>query len=346
MSTPIDPTLDPLEPRTATPFDIIRIASATLGVTDLERSRNFYVDALGFIVTHETPTELWLRGLEETSHHSLVLRVAPEPLVQRLGFRVWADDHLDALEAHFASLGCRVVHSAAGEQPGLGRSLQVEDRLGYPLEFFHEVEAVPRLLQRYDLYSGARIMRMDHVNIQLPDPQAAQAEYRALGFRTTELISDGPDGKVYAAWMTRKPTVHDVAITAGGGPRVHHVAFTVADAGALTHACDVLGGLHLERHIERGPGRHGVTNAHYLYLRDPDGHRIELYVGDYYTGDPDLRPLRWDVTDDRRRSFWGHHVDARWYEESSPVADLDGSAVPVTMLPNEERIIAEQLAVG
>jgi catechol 2,3-dioxygenase len=121
------------------------------------------------------------------------------------------------------------------------------------------------------------------------------------------------------------------------GPRIHHLGFIASDDAAVSHLCDVLGGLHLEHHIERGPGRHGVTNAHYVYLRDPDGHRIEFFVGDYYTGDPGLRPIRWDVHDARRRSFWGHDVPRRWYEESSPVRAADGGLVPFVELPSEER---------
>src|SRR5262249_25529977 len=81
--------------------------------------------------------------------------------------------------------------------------------------------------------------------------------------------------------------------------------------------------------IERGPGRHGVGNAFYLYLRDPDGHRVELYTSDYWTGDPDFEPIRWSAADDQRRSFWGHEVPERWYRESSLVLDLDGRPVPV-----------------
>ena len=76
--------------------------------------------------------------------------------------------------------------------------------------------------------------------------------------------------------------------------------------------------------IERGPGRHGVSNAFFVYLRDPDGHRIELYTGDYYTGDPDHEPIRWSASDARRRTFWGHHVPDSWYEEGSLVRKPDG----------------------
>ena len=37
---------------------------------------------------------------------------------------------------------------------------------------------------------------------------------------------------------------------------------------------------------------HDVSNAFYVYLRDPDGHRLKIYTSDYYTGDPDHPVLR------------------------------------------------------
>ena len=81
-------------------------------------------------------------------------------------------------------------------------------------------------------------------------------------------------------------------------------------------------------HIERGPGRHGVSNAFYVYLRDPDGHRVEVYTSDYFTGDPDHETYRWHVSDVRRRDFWGAAVVPSWYAEAMPVLDLDGRQVP------------------
>ena len=38
--------------------------------------------------------------------------------------------------------------------------------------------------------------------------------------------------------------------------------------------CDTIGAHDQARFIERGLGRHGVSNAYCLYLRDDDGHRI------------------------------------------------------------------------
>ena len=40
--------------------------------------------------------------------------------------------------------------------------------------------------------------------------------------------------------------------------------------------------------MERGPGATGVERL-YLYVRDDDGHRVEVYTSDYFTGDPGPR---------------------------------------------------------
>jgi len=65
------------------------------------------------------------------------------------------------------------------------------------------------------------------------------------------------------------------------------------------------------------PGRHGISNAFFLYVRDPDGHRIELFTSDYLTVDPDLEPLRWSLTDPQRQTLWGHPAPKSWFEEGS-----------------------------
>ncbi len=74
--------------------------------------------------------------------------------------------------------------------------------------------------------------------------------------------------------------------------------------------------------IERGPGRHGISNAFFLYLRDPDGNRIELYTGDYPIPDPAWEPVRWTVNDPRRATFWGHIPLRSWFEEAALVENI------------------------
>jgi catechol 2,3-dioxygenase len=161
----------------------------------------------------------------------------------------------------------------------------------------------------------------------VPDVRAAYEYYASLGFGLSETIEDGDT--LYAAWMFRKQTVHDVAFTGGDGPRLHHLGFFAHESHQVLRICDILGSLGEEARIERGPGRHGVSNAFYVYLRDPDGHRVEIYTSDYFTGDPNHPVLRWSVRDPRRRDFWGHPVIPSWYTEATAVLDLDGRPRPL-----------------
>jgi catechol 2,3-dioxygenase len=310
------------------PPDVIRAGYAELVVTDLAAARWFYVDVLGLVVTAETPDALYLRGFEEYLHHSLVLRLGAVPALARLAYRVRGQSQVEAAARYFGELGVPVRRVPAGTTLGIGEAVRIVDPLGFPVEFFYDADHVERFTQRYDLQPGNAITRLDHFNVMVPDVRAAHDHYRRLGFGVSETIEDDADN-LYAAWLYRKQTVHDIALTGGAGPRLHHLAFATAERHQILHTCDVLGALHREHHIERGPGRHGVSNAFYLYLRDPDGHRIEIYTSDYYTGDPDNPTVRWSVDDNRRRSFWGHAVVPSWYTEGSRVLDLDGHPAPL-----------------
>ncbi|WP_322766831.1 3,4-dihydroxyphenylacetate 2,3-dioxygenase [Frankia sp. Cr1] len=320
-----------------TPPDVVRSVYAELVVTDLDRARWFWVDLLGMVVQAAEPDALYLRGYDELTHHNLVLRAGPAPAASHLAYRVRSAVDLDRAEAFFDHLGCRTLRLPAGTTRGIGEAVRVTDPLGFTVEFFHQVARAERLVQRYDLRRGAEIARFDHFNIVVPDIPAAFRHYCALGFRCSETIEDGET--LYAAWMYRKQTVHDVAFTGGAGPRLHHLGFFAHESHQVLRMCDILGSLHQETHIERGPGRHGVSNAFYVYLRDPDGHRVEIYTSDYYTGDPDHETFRWNVHDPRRRDFWGNAVIESWYTEATPVLDLDGKPQPVTDTRCEETAV-------
>ena len=58
------------------PFNITRASHAVLTVKDLGKSRAFYVDLIGFIVSDEDKDAIYLRGVAEACHHSLVLKRA------------------------------------------------------------------------------------------------------------------------------------------------------------------------------------------------------------------------------------------------------------------------------
>jgi len=314
---------------------IVRAAHGEFRVTELERARAFYVDVLGFYETERTADALYLRGLEERDHHSLVLRLAASPGAGHLAFRVVSNDDLERMAAFARHEGLPHRWVAPGEEPGQGRALRVQDPSGLPLEFIAEVEQVERLLQRFDLYRGAQVMRFDHFNCQVPDVSAAYAWYSwKLGFGCSEYTVADEGDKLWATWLQRKQNVHDLALMNGIGPRVHHLGFWVTDPTAVLRACDVLAATGWTTSIERGPGRHGISNAFFLYLRDPDGNRIELYTNDYMVTDPNHEPIRWTLDDPRRATFWGHAAPASWFDEAGLCEDVLSSELLAVCEPD------------
>lgn len=330
-------------PPATAPFDIVRAALIELHVPDLDAAERFYADLLGMIVAAREDDAVYLRAWEEHQHHSLVLRRGETAAVARIGFRVWSDEDLDRAERHLAERGL-TVRSERDTAPGISRTVTWWDPLGYPITLFAEMERVEPQTQRFDLHRGAPLLRFDHFNFHTPRPEEAFAFWQSLGFRCSEYIStDGDDERLTGAWMMRKPNVHDVAFTLGRGPRLHHFAFWIGEPAGVLRACDQLAAAGHVHAIERGPGRHGVSNAFFVYLRDPAGHRVELYACDYYTGDPDRKPLRWSVRDPRCRSFWGTAAPDSWYEESSPVLGPDGKPQPTAAADLDEREARSQV---
>jgi len=318
-------------------FHIIRIARVVLNVTDLARSRAYYVDALGFIETESDDEHIYLRALEEHTHHCLVLKKADKPGIHAMGYKVEKESDLDSLAELFASKGLKTKWMDDGSQRGIGRTLRAEDVSGLSLEFFARMDKAERLLQRYDLYKGARVQRIDHVNCMVPDVRKAYDFFvQELGFACSEYTTT-ETGDVWAAWLHRKQTVHDQAFMNGEGPSLHHIGFWLPDPLALIHCCDVLASMGYAKSIERGPGRHGLSNAFFLYLRDPDGNRLEMYSGDYLTSDPDFEPIRWDINDPLRQTFWGHAAPDSWFQETTPFLDIETGESKATRAPTLEQ---------
>ena len=320
------------KPNLSPPFQIVRVSHVELGVRDLSAARAFYVDCLGLLVTEATADALYLRGLEERNHHSLVLRKAREPRAETVAFKVASEEDLDHAAFWF---GRNNLPTSFPKIPFQGRTLRTADVHGMPLDFYFRMDQAERMLQRYAAYRGAHIQRIDHVNCFSPDVQASHDFFHEIGFRTTEYTeTDDADPKLWAVWMHRKGNVHDLALTNGRGPRLHHVGMWTASALDILHVCDVMATTGFLANMERGPGRHGISNAFFLYVRDPDGHRLELFTSDYLAVDPDLEPIRWSLKDPQRQTLWGHPAPKSWFEEGSMFSGV---------LPREPALAAQPI---
>ncbi|RDI94895.1 3,4-dihydroxyphenylacetate 2,3-dioxygenase [Meiothermus sp. QL-1] len=307
----------------ATP-NLVRAAHVALYVTDLARARYFYADLLGLQVLHEREGALYLRGTEDREW-TLKLEQAAEPGVKHLAFRVAGEPDLELLVGLAQEEGLPYRWESEQDRP---RLLRIQDPFGLPLAFYAESQRYPWLLQRYDLHRGPGLQRIDHINVMTPQVGQATRWYMdRLGFRLSEYTEDD-EGRIWASWIQRKGNVHDLAFTNGTGPRLHHFAYWMPDAMSIIRACDILAGAMHTEAIERGPGRHGISNAFFLYLRDPDGHRIELYTSDYSTVDPDFEPIRWHLNDPRRQTLWGAKTPKSWFLEGSRLEAFEGGFVP------------------
>ncbi|HZP79533.1 MAG TPA: VOC family protein [Pseudolabrys sp.] len=325
MSLPA-PNLDP-------PFRVTRASHVVLTVKDLKASRAFYTEVAGLIVTVEADGTLYLRGVEEACHHSLVLRQAREPSCLRIGLRIFTEPELEKAKGWFEAHGCA---AAWAEVPFQGRTLHVTDPVGTPLEFCARMPVEPRMITSFTAHRGGCALRLDHVQVLTPQVRQASEFYTSMGFRLSEYVAPKGTFDLRGVFLQRKGNPYDIVFFNGAGPRLHHVAFCAPEIHHMLHACDVAGELGYGAGVERGPGRHGPGHALFVYFRDPDGHRIELFNTHYQVMDIENEPIAWDPAD-RKMSFpWGLPARGAWFEEATvfagtAVREPDVKPAPMTL---------------
>ncbi|WP_299951178.1 3,4-dihydroxyphenylacetate 2,3-dioxygenase [uncultured Ruegeria sp.] len=323
-----------LNPNTAIPFNITRLSHVVLTSKDLDKTRYFYESGLGLEVTSHEDTHLCLRAIEETGHHSLVFEKSDGPGVARqIGYRMFSDDDLKRAYDYFNEQG----HAAKFiERPYQGLTLQLDDGVGVPVEFCATMDQTENRMQRFHTHAGGRLAFLDHVQIACHDVAGAYQWYNDLGFRLTEYTAKDGTDEMWGVWLKRKNNTQDVVFGNGPGPRLHHFAFHTPEISSIIHAADVMASLDLAGSMDRAPGRHGIGNAFFIYFRDPDGHRVEIFSSHYNVIDIDHAPKRWELTDTRRSQLWGFPAPRKWFMEASAfegvaVKDPLVNAPPVTL---------------
>lgn len=304
---------------------IYRLGYTELVVTDLEKSLDFYVNVLGFIEAKREENRVFLRAVEEFDEYSLILKEGSKPIMNNFGLRVSSEEELDDIKNKHESIGLETEFI----DDGRGKELKVITPCGHPVSFYRNmpqidiytegdrgVHALP--MRNTHRQPGIPPLRIDHINLRVPDVNKEESYWHSFDFSTSEYIEGVGDEK-YAAWVRREPFTHDIALVNNEEPGMHHVAFIVDGVAGVVRTADLLADAGYRDSIEYGPGRHGVTNAFFLYIRDPDGHRIEIYYGDYKR-DLDRKPIRWTQEDyeEKGRLWWGPHVPAT-FQEISPI---------------------------
>lgn len=300
------------------PFNVTRASHVALTVGDLAKSRAFYTEVIGLVVTHESRDEVYLRGLEETCHHSLILRSAEgPPCCERIGFRVFREEDIEQAEAYFASRG---VAAERVERPFQRSTLLLRDRAGMPVELCAGMPIEPRLHDKPHLHRGAAALRFDHVQCLTPDVAAAGAFYTDLGFRISDyFVEREDDEEPLGLFLYRKNNPHDIVLVTRPGPQLHHFGYVVPEVSHLFRALDVAGAVGFAESLERGPGRHGQGHVFYVYFRDPDGHRVEILPPPIQIIDFENAPVKWHSGN---RFTWDLPPPKTWLFEATPFRDV------------------------
>lgn len=301
--------MNPLSPLT-------KVGHVALITGDLDRSLWFWRDVVGLEEADHQGDTVFLRAWGDLEHHTLSLSPGERSRVDHIAFRVRSDDEMGALVERLAAGGIAARWVEAGEEKGQGRAARFDLPTGHRFEIYRDIARAERRsrLKTNSAHAWARGIsprRVDHVNLTTAAPGTVRRWLAdELGFRTRELIRLD-DGSETAVWMGVSALSHDLAVMTDAGGRVdgfHHVAFCLDDAQDVLRAADVLREHGIE--IDGGPGRHGISQAIFAYVRDPgSGHRLELFSGGYLVLDDDWETIEWSGDElPVAMTWWGPDV--------------------------------------
>jgi len=291
----------------------------------------FFKEMLGLSEVERKGQSVYLRAYEDLYHHSLKVTEAEEPGLGHMAWRTCSPEALSLCSEYLDNIGAG--RKWTNGDIGHGPSYQFEMPGGHQGEILWEVDyykadsAESSLLksrpQRRPL-RGIPVRRLDHINLMASDVEENQTFLQnALGFDLRE-IKLGEEKKQIGAWLSVSNLVHEIAVmhdATGSNGRLHHLAFWYGYPQNIFDLADACVDYGIE--IEMGPGKHGATQAYFLYIFEPGGNRIELF-GDtgYLIFDPDWETVIWDVSDQddlEKSSIWfGPRLEESFYNYATP----------------------------
>lgn len=336
---------------------IAHAGGINMGTPDLERSLWLFRDLFGMEVTSSGDGVAYLRGYQEWHHHSLVLTQQDEAVINAYSFRVARPQDVELYHQQLVEEGIDVRVLPAGTEEGRGEAIRfLLPHGGHPIELFYDIDKTEpatdlrsRLPGNSSRRRGLGVRRLDHLNIMTSPETINQAEAwlrNSLGFKRREFLTlpHGPD-LILASWMSVNSKLHDIAIGAspnGETAQFHHVAFAIENFHDMLTAVDQLKDLDIQ--VDAGPGKHGIGQAMYLYLRDPgSGHRIELYSGGREFFEPDWEAIEWKADNPIGMTWYGDlpslNPQTSTYLSTTPSAGLDLPSKHASALSVAESVV-------
>lgn len=312
-------------------WPVAQLAHAEIFSPKPEESVWFFTEVLGLEKIAEEGQSVYLRTYEDFYHNCLKITEGPEPGLGHVGWRTASAEALQetARRLEDTGLGVGWIDGDIGHGP----AYRVRTPDGHMMELLWEVEyfeapenqrsPLRNRPQRRPL-RGVPARRFDHVNLMCKEVTPNREFFmNYLGFRWRE-SKIGENDLELGAWLSVSPLVHEVACmrdATGQGGRLHHIAFWYGFPQNILDIADLLN--EYDVRLEAGPGKHGTTQAYFLYLFEPGGNRVELW-GDtgYLIFDPDWKTIVWDVRDPSdlvKSTIWfGGQLPETFYKYGTP----------------------------
>ncbi|MBS1888207.1 MAG: VOC family protein [Actinobacteria bacterium] len=257
---------------------ITRLSHVALGVSDSARMLDFYGGLFGVVEVERRGETLYLSGGTKGGF-DLSLE-AGEPGVDHFAFAVRDAAALVEAGKRLAAAGVDASNLAAGSEPG------IEAGIAFALPSGHAVELVlesdrqafrPTASIPAPHHQGAGPVPLEHITLNCGDVQVtAEFLIGVLGLRLSESIR--PDGSNwFNAFLRAGHRHHDVAFFAsddGDVPGLNHFCFAVPAVEDLVRVADLAAGMGIV--LDCSIGRHVNGNNVFIYLKDPEGNRVEV----------------------------------------------------------------------
>ncbi|WP_419958606.1 VOC family protein [Psychrobacillus psychrotolerans] len=301
--------------------EIAKLGHVALVSTDLDQSIKFFKEVIGLEETTEIDGVHYLRAWGDFQHHTLSIEQGEDSYVKWIGWRTKTKDCVLGFKKLLQEANVVVEEFPMGSTPGIGNTIRFQLPSGHTFEFYYDVDK-PEAASEYksilknQVYQahrkGISPRRIDHVNIHTSTNANHTFDFLldTLGFNLREYVK-GDEG-ILAGWMSVTSLVHDVALVQKSAlpskARLHHLSYWLDNSQDILRAADIL----REQGIPFiGPGKHGISQAIYLYVMDPgSGCRVELFTGGYLIFEPDWEPIEWTRDEQLTvgNTYWGDSV--------------------------------------
>lgn len=299
--------------------EIAKLGHVALVTEDLEKSLWFFKEVIGLEETREVNGTHYLRAWGDFEHHSLSIKAGEKSYIDHIGWKAKRREDVGNFALLLEDAGTDVHWIKDGEEVGQGEAIRFELPSGHRFEIYYDMEKPAaeegrKSVLKNQVYKswakGVSPRRIDHVNLQTSMDNKLIVSYltETLGFKLREYFVN-PDDKQVASWMSVTNLVHDVAMMTTknsiGPNEMHHIAYWLDNSQDLLRAADIL----CENEVGFvGPGKHGISQAMYIYVKDPgSGLRVEIFTNSYLIFEPDWEPIKWNYDEYLKHgsTYWG-----------------------------------------